>query len=66
MAQPMSIGYLAYLADGAQAAGREDIIEVLNNMIMNIPRINLEITNGLVTKMKSDNPTEEGVVDEEE
>jgi hypothetical protein len=65
MAQPMSIGYLAYLADGAHAAGREDIIEVLNNMIMNIPRINMEITNGLVTKIKSDESTEGEVEDEE-
>ena len=26
MAQPMAIAYLAYLADGAQSVGREDII----------------------------------------
>lgn len=54
MAQPMSIGYLAYLADGAQSVGREDIVNLVNNMIRNIPRINLEISNSLVAKIESD------------
>ena len=54
MAQPMSIGYLAYLADGAQSVGREDIVNLVKNMIRNIPRINLEISNSLVAKIESD------------
>lgn len=68
MAQPMSIGYLAYLADGAQSVGREDIVNLVNNMIRNIPRINLEISNSLVAKMGTDKVEvpEEGGKDEEE
>ena len=65
MAQPMAIAYLAYLADGAQSVGREDIIEVLNNMIMNIPRINVEISNSLIAQIQEDF-TAEGENDEEE
>ena len=65
MAQPMAIAYLAYLADGAQSVGREDIIGVLNNMIMNIPRINVEISNSLIAQIQEDF-TAEGENDEEE
>jgi|TARA_R100000081_G_C4798981_1_gene162847 hypothetical protein len=54
VAQPMTIGYLAYLADGAQAVNRTDIIEILNNMIRNIPRINVEINNALIPKGEKD------------
>ena len=60
VAQPMTIGYLAYLADGAQAIGRTEIIDILNNMIRNIPRINMEINNGILVA------SEEGVENEEE
>ena len=55
----MTIAYLAYLIDGAGAVGRNDLIEVLNNMIMNIPRINAEITTCLLA-------IQEGVSNEEE
>ena len=65
MAQPMAIAYLAYLADGAQSVGREDMIGVLNNMIMNIPRINVEISNSLIAQIQEDF-TAEGENDEEE
>ena len=65
MAQPMAIAYLANLADGAQSVGREDIIGVLNNMIMNIPRINVEISNSLIAQIQEDF-TAEGENDEEE
>ena len=54
VAQPITIGYLAYLADGAQAVNRTDIIEILNNMIRNIPRINVEINNALIPKGEKD------------
>tara|TARA_R100000773_G_C4208662_1_gene108799 strand:- start:737 stop:1129 length:393 start_codon:yes stop_codon:yes gene_type:complete len=64
VAQPITIGYLAYLADGAQAIERTDIIDILNNMIRNIPRINLEINNGIL--VASEPESEEGVEDEEE
>ena len=65
-AQPMAIGYLAYLADGAQAVNRPDIIDVLNNMIMNIPRINVEISSILVTALEAEKKALEGAEDEEE
>lgn len=65
VAQPMTIGYLAYLADGAQAIGRTEIIDILNNMIRNIPRINMEINSGILVSSEPDED-EEGVEDEEE
>ena len=66
VAQPMTIGYLAYLADGAQAIGRTEIIDILNNMIRNIPRINMEINNGILVASEPDEDDEEGAEDEEE
>ena len=64
-AQPITIAYLAYLADGARSVDREDIIETLNNMIKNIPRINHELTNAVVSKMQKDF-TIEGKKDDDE
>jgi len=58
-AQPMSIGYLAYLADGAQATGREDLLPVLNNMIMNIPRLHSEIAMEVVKQNSGEASDEE-------
>ena len=46
--QPMTIAYLAYLCDGAQSVGRTDLVPVINNMIMNIPRINAEIIGAIM------------------
>ena len=66
VAQPMTIGYLAYLADVAQAIGRTEIIDILNNMIRNIPRINMEINNGILVASEPDEDDEEGAEDEEE
>ena len=66
VAQPMTIGYLAYLADGAQAIDRTDIIDILNNMIRNIPRINLEINSGILVASEPDEDIEEGAENEEE
>ena len=54
VAQPITIGYLAYLADGAQAIGRTDIIDILNNMIRNIPRINVEINHTISNGEKNE------------
>jgi len=48
MNQPMTIAYLAYLADGAQSVGKGELLHVINNMIMNIPRINGEIIQAIV------------------
>lgn len=56
MNQPMSIAYLAYLADGAQATGRSDLMPILNNMILNIPRIHAEIAGEI---LKGDSSEEE-------
>tara|TARA_R100001015_G_C4627238_1_gene186675 strand:+ start:1786 stop:2238 length:453 start_codon:yes stop_codon:yes gene_type:complete len=64
-AQPITIAYLAYLADGARSVDREDIVETLNNMIKNIPRINHELTNAVVSKMQKDF-TIEGKKDDDE
>ena len=47
--QPMTIGLLAHMADTAQAVKRDDLIEVINNMIFNIPRIRTEIINEIIT-----------------
>ena len=41
--KPMSVGFLAHMADTAQALKREDLVEVINTMIFNIPRIESEI-----------------------
>jgi hypothetical protein len=48
IAEPMAIAYLAYLGDGAQAVGREDLIPVINNMVLNIPRLNVEIKQSIM------------------
>ena len=47
--QPMTIGLLAHMADTAQAVKRDDLVEVINNMIFNIPRIRTEIINEIIT-----------------
>ena len=59
VAQPMAIAYLAYLADGAQSVGREDLLPVINNMIMNIPRIHAEIVTEVLENGKESGTDEE-------
>ena len=41
--KPMSVGFLAHMADTAQSLQREDLVEVINTMIFNIPRMESEI-----------------------
>ena len=53
--KPMSIGFLAHMADTAQSLQRKDLVEVINNMIFNIPRIESEIISAI-----------RGIEDEEE
>ena len=46
--QPMTVGLLAHMADTAQSVKRDDLVEVINNMIFNIPRIRTEIISEII------------------
>lgn len=48
VAMPITIGTLTYLQLAAHHINREDLVEVLNSMIANIPRVRHEIEGGMI------------------
>tara|TARA_R110000796_G_scaffold19687_3_gene59099 strand:- start:9977 stop:10327 length:351 start_codon:yes stop_codon:yes gene_type:complete len=50
ISMPVTIGTLTYLQLAAHHINREDLVEVLNSMIANIPRIRHEIEGGMLSE----------------
>jgi len=50
VSMPITIGTLTYLQLAAMFIERDDLVEVLNSMIANIPRIRHEIDGGMVNE----------------
>ena len=48
VAMPITIGTLTYLQLAAHHVGRGDLVETLNSMIANIPRVRHEIEGGMI------------------
>ena len=50
VAIPITIGTLTYLQFAAHYIGKQELVEVLNSMIANIPRIRHEIEGGMASE----------------